>query len=291
MIKLPSGVEMHEYLFNVDAHKLLNKIDRFRKLNIKKLTDLQIRKEIMNVLMFDNKSVLLQYNDLIKVEMPIYRIRKLDNSEIPNKDMKVTQDVWNPPNEYVKRGRLNKPQESLLYTCLDIETAIEEAQISENDTFALISYNVVDEIKAIRIGNEDDYSSFSYEEGLKLRIINGFLRDEFTRDVGKGKEYLYKVSEIIAKDYFDLPPRVVQDAWSYPSVANKPSINICFRPEVAKEKLMLTGVQVIEGYNINKNVLHLNVRAILTDSEKGSLNYHPVGSEVQQRLFPEISLK
>ncbi|MEK5026348.1 hypothetical protein [Paenibacillus sp. FSL M7-1046] len=259
MINLPHGITMQDYLFNMDIHILLNKIDRFRKLNIKKLSPGEISKEISNVLMFDRRSVLLSYIDNFKTGTLVYRIRKLKNSEIPNNELNIIQDLWNPPSKFVKRMRLNKPHESLLYACFGIDTALEETKVNDNDSFALIAYEVIDDIKAVRIGNDDDFSSYSSDDRLKLRIINNFLKEEFIREAGEGNEHLYRVSEIIAKDYFDLPPRDVQDAWSYPSVANKPSINICFRPDIAKEKLKVLNVQIVNGYKRTSTDLSLNI--------------------------------
>ncbi|GEK88162.1 RES domain-containing protein [Alkalibacterium putridalgicola] len=263
------GVQLSEYLFNVEIHELLDKIDSFKKLNTRKMKRQDITNEINKVLSFDNKSVLLSFISSIPEGTALYRIRKLENAEFPNKDFKILQDAWNPPGKFVKRQRLNKTFESLLYTCFDLETAIEETEVHEEDAFALICYESIDEIKAINIGIENDYSSFDNGERLKLRILSGFLKEEFTRDVGKGKEHLYEVSEIIAKFYFDLPPRDVQDAWLYPSVANKPTHNLCLRPDIAKEKLKLQNVLIIDGYkNVDSDIL-INVRNNLIGQGKG----------------------
>ena len=40
------------------------------------------------------------------------RVRKLRNTDMPNKDLKNVSAYWNPPKKYVKYyGRLNKPNE------------------------------------------------------------------------------------------------------------------------------------------------------------------------------------
>ncbi len=60
-------------------------------------------------------------------------------------------------------------------------------------------------------------------------------------DVYKNISFEFKEFTLIsiAKDYFELPPRDVQDAWCYPSIANKSAINLCMRPDIATEKLRL----------------------------------------------------
>jgi hypothetical protein len=210
----------------------------------------------------------------------------------PLEEIKIKQDVWNPPINYAKRGRLNKPHESLLYICPDVSTAIEEMHISNSDDFALIVYESIEEIKAVCIGIQDNYKQFSYDERIKLRLLTDFLKDEFTREVGKGTEHLYRISEIIAKDQFDLPPRDVQDAWCYPSVASKEAVNLCLRPDIAQEKLSFKGAQIIRGYDCVEGYFKFNVLAIVTESEADSrkLAYHAVGSDIQNSIFPSIKL-
>jgi len=123
-----------------------------------------------------------------------------------------------------------------------------------------------------------------------MRLISNFLNDEFTRDVGTGTEFLYRTSERIVKDYFDLPPRVVQDAWCYPSVASKPSVNVCFRPEIAKELLELKGVQICNVKRDNNQYL-FNCQAIATgfDEEK-RFKYYSIDHPICKEIFPEIQI-
>ncbi len=80
------------------------------------------------------------------------------------------------------------------------------------------------------------------EDALKVEMLHDFLRHEFTRDVGRGTEYLYRISESIAKSWFDLPPEV-QDAWCYPSIVDQNLYNIAFRPR-QRSKLRLLEVQI-----------------------------------------------
>lgn len=115
--------------------------------------------------------------------------------------------------------------------------------VKDDDWFCLIAYKSVKDIKSTLIGIWKDSEELSKEDNLKMRMITNVLKDLFVRDVGKGTEFLYRVSERIAKDYFDLP-RQVQDSWCYPSVAAKLGYNVCFRPDVAREVLQIANVQV-----------------------------------------------
>ena len=83
-------------------------------------------------------------------------------------------------------------------------------------------------------------SDLDHANALKVEMMQGFLRDEFTRDVEHGTEYLYRISETIAKEYFDLPPEM-QDAWCFPSVVDKRCFKATFSPGT-RSKLRLIGV-------------------------------------------------
>lgn len=124
---------------------------------------------------------------------------------------------------------------------------MKEVYIKEGDYYALIKYNAIEPIKVNVIGGKYDYKAIGLTDNkaiLNHEIINDFLRDEFSRDVGTGTEYLYKISEIIAKHYFDLPPRDDQNAWAYCSIQDKEKLNVCFRPDIAHEILKLEGALI-----------------------------------------------
>lgn len=135
------------------------------------------------------------------------------------------------------------------------------------------------------IGGEYNYDIIGIknrEAILVHEIYNNFLKDEFSRDVGIGTEYLYKISEIIAKWYFDLPPRDIQDAWSYSSIQNKKNYNVCFRPEIAKDLLELQGATICK---IDKD---FNITAVCIThgyDDMGTAQFYELGSAVQKNIF------
>ncbi|AQY69520.1 hypothetical protein PverR02_20975 [Pseudomonas veronii] len=254
----------------------------------------QIAEEISKVLCFETPYGLAAMLTPGMITYPkgtrFYRVRALDKEDtiIPLRGMRTEDDAWNPPAKFVKAGRLNIEGESLLYTApINPKVAIEEMKISDNEAFSLIVYESTQDISATAIGISQETPNLNAEERLKTALINDFLTHEFTRDVGVGTEYLYKTSETIIKDYFDLPPQV-QDAWCYPSVAEKKCVNVCFRPNNAKEKLRLVGVQIVTCQRAGDDAL-INVKCIaLGFDNNGFFQYHPVGSEAQREAFPEI---
>ncbi|WP_120520397.1 hypothetical protein [Arthrobacter celericrescens] len=165
--------------------------------------------------------------------------------------------------------------------------AIAEAKIPPGRLFALIRYKSTAPINVAMIGDEPSQAGLTKDQHLKLTMLMNFLEHEFTRDVGIGTEYLYLASEIIAKDYFDLPPEV-QDAWCYPSVASRPAVNVAFRPALARAKISLRGVALArtvpsqEGYRL-KGIAFSDAK----DGPEG-FRWHTHGTAVQASIFPEF---
>lgn len=276
-------MNINQFFNSIDINDLVYKVENFQKLNIETITPAELTLEIFNVMMFNGKNVLLPYTTCYPSGTLFYRIRK------PWSEMKVLQDAWNAPSDAVKRGRLNKDGESLLYICPNIITAIKETKTNPNEEFALIIYEANQTINANCIGDNKRLEGLNHQNKIKMKMINNFLTYEFTRDVEKGKEYLYKISESIAKDCFVLPPHQ-QDAWRYPSVADdKNSVNLCMKPNIAKEKLILKDIQLISSHQIIDNSPKLDIDFVGKPNENDELCYSPFGSIEQQNLFPSIT--
>ncbi|WP_225442717.1 hypothetical protein [Paenibacillus lycopersici] len=280
-----------EFLEQIDPRELLGKIRRFRNLNISIMTQEAINNEIFDVLTFKGNFIYFTNSNFYPKGTKFFRARVLDGSLIPNRNLKIESDFWNAPSEFIRQyGRLNKPNESLLYTTpINPSVTLKEVKVPYGSYYALIIYEAKDEIKVNVIGQEYNYESLGiYSEKARLvnDIINDFLREEFCRDVGVGTEYLYCVSEFIAKSFFDLPPRVVQDAWAYPSLKDKLNYNVCFRPQVARELLELKGALIGQKQSQNDDII---VKCIAHGfDESGNAQFHKLGSDIQKSVFPEI---
>lgn len=249
---LNSQSNIHDFLKNVTIDEIVSKADHLKTLNFKKMGDEEMFNAISNAISFDSYKIgmpmciLKPQCILFPSGTQFFRIRTIKNEarSIPVKFLSKEQDIWNAPEELCTAGRLNKEGESLLYTSVENpDICVEEMNVKDDDWFCLIAYKSVKDIKSTLIGIWKDSEELSKEDNLKMRMITNVLKDLFVRDVGKGTEFLYRVSERIAKDYFDLP-RQVQDSWCYPSVAAKLGYNVCFRPDVAREVLQIANVQV-----------------------------------------------
>lgn len=288
--------ELKDFLKYVDLAELHDKICHFRDIDFKKISYQEVQAAITKVITFKtpfgSECVLPSMRSSYPVGTRFYRVRTLpeDDQNLPFRAMSKVADCWEPPESISRVGRLNRENESLLYTApISPIVAIEEMKISDNELFSLIVYEAVQPINVTIIGAKPVTEGLTREETLKVRMIQDFLKHEFIRDVGYGTEYLYRISESIVKDYFDLPPSI-QDAWCYPSVAKKGYCNVCFRKE-RRSGLKLLGSQIVSIAREGDKCL-FDVKWVAFESEDGvNLEYHQGGSDLVKLTFPEISTK
>lgn len=232
----------------VDELDLMKRIRVFKALDFASLSEANIFKEIMKVFEPTNGFSYLPNIATYKATTPFFRIRILEDAHIPGKSLATEQDFWNAPTKLItKYGRLNRPGESLLYTTpINPFVAIKEMNLSKDQLFYIICYTAQEDIKVNIIGGVYNYEKkgvTNKKAQLIHEMYNALFVDEFSRDVGIGTEYLYKISNVISKSFFDLPTSI-QDAWAYPSVKDKRHYNVCFRPDKARQLLAFKKVLV-----------------------------------------------
>jgi hypothetical protein len=259
------------YLNALDLHAVQDRIRSFRSNGFANLSDKEFAAEFTN--MFSVKNVLggkpWQMWPIQTSTYPegtrFFRVRRISGSKVsfPIKEMWIESDAWNPPPQVCKAGRLNREHESVLYAApVSPRLAIDEMRISAKEFFSLIIYRASEPINVMTVGYSDSLNpEFTTDESrFKLKFINDFLHTEFTRDVGTGTEYLYRISHAIAEFRFNLPPGCI-DAVYYPSVTNRTAFNICFQnPDVAKQKLELVSVPILLCKDVGKFIFVTNAR-------------------------------
>ena len=292
---MATSVSIHNFLSKIPIEDIELRRENARSFNFKRMNDEELFNAIMNAISFNvdgiRQSVLMQRGLTYPPKTRLYRIRSLDTKDsfVPLKAMSKEQDAWNAPEDLCRVGRINKEGESLLYTSPSPNVCVEEMNIENGERFCLIVYESIKSIKATLIGIWEDNPDLSKEDNLKMRMITNILGDLFTKEVGKGTEHLYRVSERIAKDNFDLP-RDTQDAWCYPSIDAKLGYNLCFRPDVAKELLKLIGVQVCTVKRVEDNYFYSCQVVAKWNENTNSFDYFPVNSPQCKQMFPEIQV-
>lgn len=156
---------------------------------------------------------------------------------------------WAPPAEKALPGRCNAKGESVLYTSIDIRTPFEELRIDHNCQVYMIRYKV---IEGLYLGNivPDYYKdspgeepTFSAQGAISYNILREFIRSEFIKPVGRGTEYLYKISSSICRIQFR---NKNTDGWKYPSVRTRVygNNNIALKAESARKKLEIDSIVI-----------------------------------------------
>lgn len=289
-------VNSKEYISSIFSHITIpvieEKISNFQKIDLKNISDKDLDiaiAEVMNIEVEGQKMhIFLPQGCTYQTGTRFYRTRIINPQDLDQ--FSTIGAYWNPPKEYVtKPGRLNKANESLLYTSLDYATTFSELKIQSNQSFALIVYEALEPIKMNIIGADTTISEVSEDVNRKYQLYNNFLREEFTKEVQPGYEHYYRVSEYIAKFYFDLPPRDCQDAWMYPSVASSGAYNVCFRPDIAKEVLKFVGV--IIGRMISSQDGIFQCLLIGTASQDDNMSFFHYNPNLMENLFPEFKQK
>ena len=218
-------------LNDVNTLELLNKIDEFKKIDLKETSMVEISNKSLETL-----SCMLVSGGNFASGTFLYRVRKLEK-EFQNKP-EIFQDIWHPKAEWVtKMGRANLVGEPMLYCSTDQVTPLHECGIVEGDCYAIIQYKVKQgtELVSYCVGNDQAVEGLNETGLINHKIITDFIVSEFTKPVGVGTEYLYKVSNVICSNFLDMP---YCDAYVYPSVANyKRGWNVAIKPQSALKKI------------------------------------------------------
>lgn len=206
-------------------------------------------------------------------------------------DLHHESDLWEAPTKFVQsRGRLNAVGESILYTSIgDAVAAMVEARVPTGEKFALIRYETKRPITLARIGSDTRPDWLPRElEAAHARVTN-FIKDVFTREFDGRNQLTYMLSNRIGKDWFDLPPAIV-DGWLFASIAHRKGINAAFRPEKAHDAIRVTGVAY--GEAINSGIMGLRMQARIFspgyEAVHGGFRWFAMGSPQQAFLFPEF---
>jgi hypothetical protein len=283
-----------ERLSYIDAFELSERISKFRDLDFRKMSRDDVYKSVRRVLEYhtsapDNEvAMVLTFPKSVPVGARVYRIRKLKSDRcVPLREITIEADAWEPPAHAVSAGRLNQTGEPLFYCTPDFRVALEEMDIGHGELFPMFVYNTIRPLDLVSIGLSIPNIDVSPDEKLKLKMLMDFLRHEFIRDVGKGKEYLYKVSEVIAKKFSGLGADSL-DGWEYPSVARKGGVNACLHPLAARKKLALQGF-ILARADIVNDEYNLKVFSVAHGFDAaGKFIYHPFGGNLAKRVFPEV---
>lgn len=278
-------IDIHDFKKKIDKinkKELEKKINFFDKIDLSTITDEELFEKIKGVLLIEGEKVSILTRIIpYKIGEKFYRIRAIKNIE----DMQKISDVWEAPISCCTNyGRLNSIGESLLYTTQNIAVAINEMKDSlvEGKEFCLIEYIVKKEFEILEINTSIDSlkDELNGEQLEKIELILKFFYGQFGKRVIRGQEKLYRISNIIAKNFYRLHDNQV--GWKYISIETKESVgiendNICFVPEKIKNnnKIAVNRVHIVKYENmVNKGSKLTEINGSFEIDENGKLVYH-----------------
>lgn len=246
--------------------EILDRLEKYKKIDLKRISD----KELFNLTLKTIPCCNVMCRNY-EEKLQFFRVRKLEEDEY-----RYTKELIYPPKKYVKvRGRLNDIGESMLYVSRDQVTPFYEVKAKIGERYAMIAYEVVqgENIQATVIGLKNSYSDemkLNEQGKINGRIIDQFFYTEFTKDVGKGTEHLYRVSNMLSKIFFDTPNC---DAYEYPSVAFNRNVNLAIKPQAVDKKLKIISVENIEIIEMNESGIKFNRISTAKSITNGEIGY------------------
>ena len=233
-------------LNSLDTIELLDRINQWHDVDLRDISSNDLTTKLLNII-----SAHIVSSSSIS-DQKLYRVRPLREGQV----FHGISDIWCPPTELItKIGRVNDINDPMLYCALDQNTPVYECGIKEGDWFGMIQYSI-NHTAVVNVSNvigQDDYPGLTDKGRINLRIINQFIRTEFTKPVGLGTEYLYRASLKFCRDLFDVPNC---DGSLYPSVASfTEGYNLAIKPEAAEKKLRFDCALIcrLEKFDTGKN--------------------------------------
>lgn len=219
--------------------QVLECIEKWRNLDLRQKTDEEVDEELSDFLdTLETYPMSTKQTHFFK----LWRVRKF------NYLFKDISECWEPPSSVTPLGRCNAEGSPVLYVSEELNTPFEELNIGFNEQFYSIKYKTVEHLnikdivpKEFESKDKDGNPIYDKESMLSYQILREFVRSEFLKPVGKGTEYLHRISASMCRIWFH---NNNSDGWLYPSVQSPLEKNVAIKPESAKKKLEILDVRI-----------------------------------------------
>lgn len=236
-----------------DPERVLSCIDNWRALDLKQLSDSDIDSELTSFLQSLGSQLTVTTPPFVQIGGP-WRIRRFDYL------IKDESECWEPPTEITKMGRCNAKNDPVLYISPEITTPFEELSIGINTPLYIIEYVTAKPLQLFDIAlsreiplNKEGNPIFDAESIISYQIIREFIRCEFLKPVGKGTEYLHRISSSMCRVWFN---NNEVDGWRYPSVHLPTELNFAIKAKSAHNKLRVEYIHIAKL--VNKEKRHID---------------------------------
>lgn len=246
---------MKETLNLPDPNHVLDCIERWRKLDLRKKSDDDVDEELKSLL--SSLKTICTSSKKANFDT-LWRIRKLEYL------IKDISECWEPPSDVTPMGRCNSKGHPVLYVSRKLKTPFEELSIKpKKQQIYVIKYKQKYNFELSNIvpinpipTDQDNNPIFDEKSSISYRILREFIRSEFLKPAGKDTEYLYRISGSICRVWFDENDR---DGWLYPSVQSPNDLNLAIKPEAAHSKLEIKGIRIVKMVEENEIINSVNI--------------------------------
>jgi hypothetical protein len=169
-----------------------------------------------------------------------WRVRQVTSEQL-RAGLSVS-DLWEAPRELVPMGRLNLPNESLVYTCLGNPVGpMMEAGLKAGDTFIMIWYRLLEPIVFKRVGMTNPDPGLTDQEQRIEEALSAFTRDVLAIPAEKHGTRIYALTQQVLQQFYPLDSNW-ETGWTYESTLSPRLLNAAIEVEPAHLKLAVNSV-------------------------------------------------
>lgn len=245
--------------------EVLGRLEKYKKTDLKRIKEEELFNITMDTIPCCNVGS-IEY----KEGMRFFRIREYFGENYTS----INQLLYAPSEFVTRMGRLNNIGQSILYVSKDPVTPFYELKATVGNAYTVICYEVKEKQSLLAYiiggGTYENDKSLTEQGKINSKIIDQFFYSEFTKDVLPGQEHLYKITNMLAKNFFDMPGC---EAYEYPSVALNRNPNLAIKPQAVDEKLKIVSVENIRVIEINENEVRFDMLSYATNISSSGVEY------------------
>ena len=289
-----SCIDIDQEVFSEDINiqEVVSKIEKFETQDISQLNETEIVEFIDEILSTNGRYYFSDKTDDIPSASSFYRVRKLNDkifedrtieSEKIRELLSNEQEFWACPKHLITEyGRLNKPNESVLYTSIeDIITPLYETNITKDDIVLLIKYKSKNTITVGSIIEHEIVNTNKQFEKI-MKLYSEFIIKQFRKKENNNKDYI--LTNTVKNLFFN-----TMKVLAYPSIKNNLKFNVAFSGETAQSYLELDTVLLCSHIILDPPKFGLTIRGSIEFSKnKGVVLYDRPNYEEFDRLMNDF---
>lgn len=242
MIKFKIKAPLSNVLSKKEVEDYLN---NFKAIDYRQATPGNSGNHLLSILMKIGGGTFMMHSQYIEliVGQKLYRTRPMIKEKLS--ELKGIREFYSPPKNIVGWGRLNTPQNPMLYAAFDRGTAImENSQIEKG--FLMITYEVVSNIKLRVVGKLMESPNLDEDSRLHelFDIFNGFVENLMIEKNESESYYIFTngiIQQVLNENF--------SGGFYYKSAIINDQYNVALNTDLEENKLKISEVWYCERDN------------------------------------------